>query len=586
LTRLPRIADSYRARLIAGYVLVAVVFAVAWGWSLYGPLQQAALREEQSNLTAVAQAASLYSAQTTASPEEVARRLVANSDIRVTIISTDGTVLADSQNNPASMKNHLDRPEISAALSGRIGSDRRTSATEGVAQLYVAVPATLGGRSIALRVSRSMAEIDSIARTSRGIGIWLLIAALLIAVAIATWASGAASRPIRDLSATAKKMAAGNLTVEIPPMPADLQALAGALESLRKQMRSRLGALEAEQRTLRTALDGLSDAVFLLEGSTIRYANNAAGRIFRDPAAGWRDSSIGAVGLPESLSSVIISRIGSPGPFTAELEPDPLGTSLKLLVVPLEPADDNPRTLAVVSDVTERVRLDRVRRDFVANASHELKTPVAGIQLLAESAETAAKDGDVQQSLEFTRQIEAEAARLKRLVGDLLDLSRLETAPAPDAVADVRQAVDNAVTGHRSAAGRRGLSLAVDLSAISGQDVFVTAEPTDVAIALDNLLDNAIAYTEKGGVEIGVTASDSTVSIAVSDTGPGIAAKHLPRIFERFYRVDRARSREGGGTGLGLSLVRHVVERSDGSVTVSSEIGVGTTFTIRLPRAL
>jgi signal transduction histidine kinase len=221
----------------------------------------------------------------------------------------------------------------------------------------------------------------------------------------------------------------------------------------------------------------------------------------------------------------------------------------------------------------------------VSNASHELKTPVAGIQLLAESAETAATDGDVEQSLGFTRQIEAEAARLKRLVSDLLDLSRLETAPAPDAITDVRQAVDNAIAGHRGTASRQRLALSVDLSAIRGVDVFVAAEPTDVAIALDNLLDNAIAYTESGSVNVSVKASDSSVRIKVADTGSGIAPEHLPRVFERFYRVDRARSRESGGTGLGLALVRHVVERSSGTVSLSSEVGVGTTFTVTLPRA-
>jgi two-component system phosphate regulon sensor histidine kinase PhoR len=368
-------------------------------------------------------------------------------------------------------------------------------------------------------------------------------------------------------------------------VPADLQVLANALETLRHQMRSRLDALEAEQRTLRTALDGLSDAVFLLEGDSIRFANDAASRLFRVPGSGWRDSAIDAVGLPASLSAAICARLGSVRPYAAELEPDPLGTTLRLVVLPIEPNAENPRTLAVVSDVTDRARLERVRRDFVANASHELKTPVAGIQLLAESAETAAEDGDIAQSLEFTRQIEAEASRLKRLVTDLLDLSRLDSAPAPDAITDVRQAVDNAIAGHRGAAGRNELALQVDLSAIRGVDVFVAAEPTDVAIALDNLLDNAIAYTERGSVSVSVKVSEDTVRIKVADTGPGIAPEHLGRIFERFYRIDRARSRDNGGTGLGLALVRHVVERSAGSVTVASESGQGTTFTLTLPRA-
>ena len=588
MSRFTRIADSYRARLITGYMLVAAVFAIAWGWSLYGPLQQTALHQQETNLTALAHAASFYAAETTASPASVARQLAQGQDIRVTIVGSDGKVLADSENDPSTMENHKNRPEIAAALAGHVGSDRRTSATERKAQLYVAVPATLGGRSVALRVSQSMAEIDSIAQTSRQLGLWLLVVALLIAGAIATWASGAASHPIAELSAVASRMAGGNLAVEVPTaIPTELAALAEALETLRRQMRSRLDALESEQRTLRTALDGLSDAVFLLEGSTIRFANDSAGRIFKTPATGWRDAQIDSVGLPAPLSSAIAARVAAGTPFVRELDPDPTGQTLRLVVVQLASGTDAPpRTLVVVSDITERARLEAVRRDFVANASHELKTPVAGIQLLAESAEMAAQDGDVSQSLEFTRQIEAEAARLKRLVGDLLDLSRLESAAEPNELTDVRQAVDNAIAGHRAAATRKGLLLDIDLSAVRGQNVFVKAEPTDIAVALDNLLDNGLAYTDSGTVKVTVRASDSRVRIDVSDTGPGISAEHLPRIFERFYRVDRARSRDGGGTGLGLALVRHVVEHSGGSVSVTSEVGVGTTFKISLPRAL
>jgi two-component system phosphate regulon sensor histidine kinase PhoR len=443
----------------------------------------------------------------------------------------------------------------------------------------------VAGKPVALRVSQPMTQVESIARTSRRLGLALLAIALVIAVVIATWASGAASRPLLELSSAAERMADGNLAVEVPSMPTDLEALAASLETLRRQMRSRLDALESEQRTLRTALDGLTDAVFLLDGCEIQYANGAADRMFHAPARGWRDASIDAVGLPASLSATICAHLGDPLGFSAELEPDPMRTTLRLTMVALE-TGEAARSLVVVSDVTDRARLEAVRRDFVANASHELKTPVAGIQLLASSAETAATDNDVEQSLRFTRQIEAEANRLKRLVGDLLDLSRLESAPQRDAVTDVRVAIDHAIAGHRAAVGRRGLELDVDLNQISGIDVFAKAEPTDVAIALDNLLDNAIAYTERGSVTIRVRVSSGAVQIDVSDTGPGIAQEHLSRIFERFYRVDRARSRESGGTGLGLSLVRHVAERSGGTVAVASEAGVGTTFTIELPRAV
>ena len=582
---LRRYADSYRARLVIGYVLIAAVFAGAWAWSLYAPLTQAALRQQQRNLTAVAQAGAMVAAESSATPEQLSRQLVARTDLRLTIVAPDGRVLADSAIDPKTMENHRNRPEIVAALRGTVGVDRRKSQTQGIEELYVAVPATVDGQRVALRVSQPLTEIEAAAARSRRVGLWLLALSLTITIVIAVWASAAASRPVAALSEVAGRMAAGNLTVEIPEVPADLQLLADALATLRRQMRARLDALEAEQRTLRTALDGLTDAVFLLEADVVRFANAAAGRIFRMPASGWRDLALERAGLPESVACAVLDHLGDGLPLAIDLEPDPLGRTLRLLVVPLDAARADGRTLVVVSDVTERARLDRVRRDFVANASHELKTPVAGIQLLAESADTAASDGDIETSLVFTRQIEAEASRLKRLVGDLLDLSRLETAPVPGAVTNVRSAIDNTVVGHRTAATRKGLALEADLSGIRGLDLFAAADPTDVAVALDNLVDNAINYTESGSVRVTVLADEALVTIRVADTGSGIAPEHLSRIFERFYRVDRARSRDSGGTGLGLALVRHVVERSGGSVSVTSEVGTSTAFTVRLPRA-
>jgi len=586
MTRISSFATSYRGRIVVGYMLVAVVLAGAWAWSLYTPLTQAALRQQTRNLTAVAQAASLVAAESTATPAQVARRLVARTDLRLTIVAGDGTVLADSAEKPSAMGNHADRPEIAAALEGKVGTSHRVSATRGDEELYVAVPANLDGQRVALRVSQPITEIEAVAARSRQMGLLLLAVALTVTFGIAIWASAEAADPVAALSLAAERMADGDLTLEIPEVSSSLSTLADSLTTLRNQMRARIEALEAEQRTLRTTLNGLTDAVFLLDGPIIRYANDSAGRLFRAPAGGYRDTDLGAAGLPASVVGAVRDHLGDDRPFSAELQANPLGRTLRLLVVPLDDVNGEGRTLAVISDVTERARLDAVRRDFVANASHELKTPVAGIQLLAESAETAASDGDIETSLMFSRQIEAEAARLKRLVGDLLDLSRLDTAPEPGTVTDVRAVVENAIVGHRGAAFRSGLRLDADFSAIEGVDVFAAADPTDLAVALDNLVDNALAYTLEGGVSVAVKTTSSAITIAVTDTGPGIAPEHLPRIFERFYRVDRARSRESGGTGLGLALVRHVAERSGGTVDVESTPGSGSTFTLRFPRAV
>lgn len=269
MSRVTFASGSFRTRIVLGYVLVAAVLASAWAWSLYPPLTQAALRQQTRNLTAVAQAASLMAAESSATPQQIADRLVARSDLRLTIVAADGSVLADSAGTVSEMANHADRPEIESALAGRTGTDRRLSATQGDEELYVAVPGALDGTPVALRVSQPVTEIEAVAARSRQVGLLLLGLALLITTAIAVSASAAASRPVLALSESAQRMAGGDLTLEIPQVPADLRILAESLATLRNQMRARISALEAEQRTLRTTLDGLTDAVFLLDASTI-----------------------------------------------------------------------------------------------------------------------------------------------------------------------------------------------------------------------------------------------------------------------------------------------------------------------------
>ncbi|MBI5231255.1 MAG: HAMP domain-containing protein [Coriobacteriales bacterium] len=582
--RLGSIAGSFRVRLLLGYVVVAAVFALAWTWSLYGPLTQSVIKNQERSLAAVARAGAALVGQPEADPRQVASRLVAETDLRATIVGSDGQVVADSLVDPATMENHAARPEIAAALRGETGTARRRSATRGDEELYVAVPSRLDGSRVAVRVSQPVAVAASVASTSRQIGIALLAVAVLVSTGVALWAARAAARPVEELSDAARRMADGNLGAQIPDVPRDLSTLAEALGDLRRQMKTRIEQLQTEQLTLRTALDGLTDAVFVLDGDAIRFANGAASRLFRVPAGGWRHKHIDRAGLPASVVGEV-QRLMARGGGATEIGPDPTGHWMRVAVLPILGSEDTESSLAVIADVTERARVDRMRRDFVANASHELKTPVSAIQLLAESAKTAESDGDFDQALVFTRQIADEAARLKRLVGDLLDLSRLELAPKPGSVTDLRQAIDNAIAGHRGAAERKSLELTADLNAVAGTDVFAAADPTDVAVALDNLLDNGITYTEAGSVTVRLAVVADEVEIAVTDTGIGIPSEDLPRVFERFYRVDRARSRDSGGTGLGLALVRHVVERSGGSVEVESVLDEGSTFTIRLPLA-
>ena len=583
--RLRALTGSFRARLILGYAVLVLLLAGVWAWSLYGPLTQSALDQQRSHLQTIAHVSAIALSETSASPVAEIRGLVEGTGLRATVVAADGTVLADSAQDPATMANHATRPEIAAALRGITGSDTRVSSTQGIEQMYVAVPSTLHGARVAVRVSEPIATVHAIADRGRQTGMVLLLCALAVAVYVGLRLSASAAKPVLRLRDAAEAMASGDLYVPVPTGPGELGELAGSLAALRDTMRGTIAELEGGQATLRAVLDGLQDAVFVFEDDHVALANRAAGVLFRAPAGGWNGTPFDALTLPASLTAAVRTSVACETTCTSEVGPDPEGRYYRVTAVRLNPVDGTQRTLAAIAEVTEVRRLDAVRRDFVANASHELKTPTSAIQLLAEAAGHASQDGDTEQAMEFVGQIAQEADRLRRLVIDLLDLSRLERPAGSGDVTDVRFSIENTLAAHRSAASAAGLQVSFDDDAVADDDVYTTADSTDVAIALDNLLANAIAYTERGWVTVRLTASETAVSVAVSDTGAGIPPEHLSRIFERFYRVDPARTRASGGTGLGLSLVRNAVERSGGSVEVTSEVGIGTTVTVHLPRA-
>ncbi|MBN2822560.1 MAG: PAS domain-containing protein [Coriobacteriia bacterium] len=577
--------SSYRVRLALGYMVIVALFAGVWGWSLAGPLKDTVIEQQQEHLQGVAQAGALAVEQAGVDLSGTVERLVAHTELRMTVVGPDGVVLADSEEDPGSMENHADRPEIAAALEGSIGRDIRESATQGVDQMYVAVPAALQGTQVVLRVSESLQRISELTAQYRSTGLALLGVALVLALAVGAHIATLAARPVERLADAATRMAAGNLSPEIPAEHGALAPLAEALGGLRTQLQDRIGALESEQANLHAVLDGLQDAVLLLEDRNVRVANRAASSLFALPPGKIEDRPLAQSGLPASIVTAIIDGLSAEKPTSSEIGPDPRGRSFRLSAVPLEGTRGLERSLVIISDITERARVDGMRRDFVSNASHELKTPTAGILLLAESARTAASDGDMEQSLVFVEQIQAEATRLRLLVQNLLDLSRLEAAPNQEAITDIRAAVGLSLAAHSRAASAKSLILKADFTEVESEDIFAAADRTDTAVALDNLLANAISYTETGEVTVAVTANVATVSITVMDTGVGIPAADLPRVFERFYRVDHSRVRDSGGTGLGLSLVRNVVERSGGNVSICSTVGEGTQVRIDLPRA-
>jgi signal transduction histidine kinase len=280
---------------------------------------------------------------------------------------------------------------------------------------------------------------------------------------------------------------------------------------------------------------------------------------------------------PLDLREAVRHVASSSSPITVEVERSAPSRWLRVTATPAAEGS----VLIVVTDITDARRIEAVRRDFVANASHELKTPAASIQAAAETLRAIVNE-DPGSAPRFAIQLEGEALRLSRIVADLLDLSRLESG----SVLGERVRLDALVREEAERYEDQAREAGVRLSVEAPGPATVGGSARDLSLLVRNLIDNAIRYTPSGGT-IGITVTDraGVVTLEVRDTGVGIPTRDLPRVFERFYRVDRARSRETGGTGLGLAIVRHVAENHGGSVTVESELGIGSTFTVLLPAA-
>jgi two-component system phosphate regulon sensor histidine kinase PhoR len=527
---------------------------------------------------ALALAAELERAPPTDVPAWIAH-LEAPGAARVTVIDSDGTVRGDSEvpvEELARLENHGTRPEVRQALAGRPGTQVRRSATVGRELLYVAVPVGAPPRMVlrlALpldRVARSVAVAQAAVWLAGGL-------ALAMALALGWWVARRLTGPLSAMTLAARAMARGDFDARLPsPTEDELGELVRALETLRGQMAARIDQLRSEGAKLRTVLNNMSEGVALVQDGTIAVANPAFSALLGAvrPVEGL--TPLEAVRLPELAEIVTTATVARAG---AARGVEAGGRSLVLEAHPLgEPPSE--QAVVVVIDMTEQKRLERLRRDFVANASHELRTPVAAILGAVETlAAGAADDPEARQS--FLEILARHSQRLSRLTADLLDIARLEAGYRPriEAVA-VAAAVEAVVTTLRPRAEAKRIVLGTRIGGAT-----VAAERAAVEQILLNLVENAIKYTPEGGrVDITAVTRGGMVELTVGDTGPGIAAEHLPRLFERFYRVDNARSRELGGTGLGLSIVKHLSLANGGDVRVESRVGGGSRFIVSLPR--
>lgn len=505
-------------------------------------------------------------------------------DARITIIAPDGIVLGESQADRFTMDNHINRPEVQQALTDGIGRSIRYSRTEGKEFMYTAVPVYVNDQLMSIvRIAITTEQIQSDTGLFIRPIIFITILGLLLAIIFATIIAEYLSRPVRQLTEAVKQVAVEDL--ELTPILSsqdELGQLANAFEAVVTELQIQIRTFEREQRKLEAVLKQLTDGVVIVDDTgIIQMINPAAKKIFNIEGIDVIDQSLAIVTRHHDIVNLWKKTQESDKGDVNSIEISTNKVVLQALGIPL--IESLPgSSLLVFHDVTRIRHLETVRRDFISNISHELRTPLASLKALTETLQDGALE-DTNVANRFLNRMEIEVDSISLIVQELLELSRIESGRVPLNLetVDPCELISAAVERLRLQAERSGLTLNTncpnDLPAI-------LADFSRMEQVLVNLLHNAIKFTPSGGsITISCDQNDTHVIYAVSDTGEGISSEDFPRIFERFYKADRARA--GGGTGLGLAIAKHLVEAHNGEIWAESIEGKGSTFYFSIPKA-
>ena len=516
------------------------------------------------------------------------RRLGHQINTRITLVALDGQVLADSEKDSLAevsrMENHKSRPELAQAASTGNGYSQRISPTLGEPLLYFAVRADQDSQPIGLvRTAFPMTAINAeVANIQRFL--WLVAFLVSLSVLGLTYVLvGRILFPVTALTQAAEAIANGSTPIDVRVENQDeLGTLAESFNRMWHQLSAREAQLRESNERLETVLDGMVEGVIAVGAhNQVIFANKAAGQLIGFSAEQSVGRPISETIRNQALYAHIDRARTSHKRQHGELELQDAESTVVAVNSTILPDHPQPRVILVLHDVTELRRLESLRAEFAANVSHELKTPLSSIKAYAETLSGGAIN-DTSNNLAFVHRIEEQAERLHQLILDLLSLSQIESGkPSFDiSPVDVYNVVQTCMSEQSASAAAKGVVLLVKSTS---RDTQVLGDEDGLVQMLNNLVDNALKYTPAGGqVTIDWNAKGEQVCISVQDSGIGIPADHLARVFERFYRVDKARSRELGGTGLGLSIVKHLAQSLGGSVSVESRLGEGSTFTITL----
>jgi two-component system phosphate regulon sensor histidine kinase PhoR len=604
-------------KFLLGYLVIVGVGLGTAGWLALDALEASDLDRLRTGMTAQARiAARLFAGPLgTATPDSAAIDALADDlgnaiHARITVINPEGLVLGDSYESGEALRrmdNHATRPEVRQALTEGVGSSIRFSDTVGIRMLNLSLSVRSMGAERRLlgfvRLSLPLTEIEERHRALRGLLAAALGGAFLLSLGLSYLVARSVTHPIGEMVTAAQRMARGEFREKIHTHANDeVSDLAGVLNQMAVAIEETIRALQDDRAKMAATLTAMREGVMVLASDgTVRLINQAMERM-----VGRREAEV--LGRPylevirqprlnEFITEVLAHGIASSSEMTFGTSPERI---FQMQASPLTQASErSPGLVLVFHDITDLRRLEQTRKDFVANVSHELRTPLTAIKGYVEALQDDAK-ADPDQRDRFLEIIRAHADRVNLILTDLLLLSKIESGQIPLKQEPVALSglIDRTVglLRHLVEQKRHTLNVALpeNLPPILGDE-------ERLGQVFSNLLDNAIKYTpERGTVTISAKLSKAEVGVggaplagplptvmevSVTDTGIGIPPQHLPRIFERFYRVDKARSRELGGTGLGLAIVKHLVEGHGGTVTAESPPGGGSRFRVRLPIA-
>ena len=512
----------------------------------------------------------------------ICREISQVSDTRLTIMDRNGSVLGDSASNPESMDNHGSRPEVVDAIEQGLGKSIRFSKTLRKQMFYLALPIAEGGSVVGV-VRAAVAE-DEVSKQLNRIYVALAVGALiaaLVAVVVGGLLARTVIAPLRALGAAAENLGKGQLDARVPVRPDDqFGVLAQTFNTMADSLQAGIRDLAAERDEREVILASMKEGVVAVDNvGRLILVNEALRGMLGLAHQNVTDKMFIEVIRSAPLANFVKEAQASPTPLETEMTVHgPEKLVLSLHARPLLGGG----TLIVARDVTRLRRLEEVRNVFVANVSHELKTPITLIKGCVETLLDGALQ-DPEKAPQFLATVEQHANRMNAIVDDLLQLSALEAGEehGERSLTDLAAVAERVASGYLHSASQKGISIAVNSI---GPSINVTGNELLLEQAISNLIDNAVKYTGEGGrIVLEVRQDGDRAALSVKDDGQGIEKRHLEHIFERFYRADKARSRRIGGTGLGLSIVKHIVAMHGGSVSVESQPGRGSTFTITLP---